>query len=717
MLPSALISSIVLLPAAICLCGASAASAGATQTIANEAGIELSVSDDGSYRVISRNQDWNFAGKVPAPLSRLARNSGSDRAGRYEEIELGSRSSEGAARLGVIRVYRDRPVVVFSWRFLTSGTTAESFPVLSSYPRGLHHLAYTGVFGGYSFDQLGSDGPWVFFDDRANTFILSAASHFMNAALSLGPHEELISGLSASGEDVPRRFEATTALVIEAGVNRAFETWGRFLTDLSGKQRPPNDVDVSLRQLGYWTDNGARYYYSFDEDLGYAGTLRKVLDEFRAMRVRLGYLQLDSWFYPKGHDARWNSADPLHGGTYLYAASKELFPEGLAAFQRSVAVPLIAHNRWIDAHSPYRRQYAMSGNVSVDPRLWDEWMGYLRASGVRTYEQDWLSGPAAPERDLRSGERFLDAISVAARKHNIALQYCMPLPRHFMQGTHYSNLLTIRVSGDRFERSQWPSFLFNGRLASALGEWPWSDVFMSSETSNLLLSVLSGAMVGVGDAIGTFDRANLLRAVRADGVIVKPDEAITPLDQAYIDRAKQRRSPLLASTRTRHERSMTTYLFAFRQADDDPEAAVSPSILGYQGRVYAYDYFNKRGVLVEPGESLSFSVPDDASYWIVAPVGPSGVAVLGDVVRFVSNGRQRVASLRDTGTVTMQLILADGEDRLQLHGFSPAPPRIHAAGASVENLAYDSATRHFQFDLIGRPRSRPVITMRAEPEH
>jgi hypothetical protein len=144
-------------------------------------------------------------------------------------------------------------------------------------------------------------------------------------------------------------------------------------------------------------------------------------------------------------------------------------------------------------------------------------MRYLRASGVRTYEQDWLSGPAVADRDLHSGERFLDALSAAARMQHIALQYCMPLPRHFLQGTHYSNLLTIRVSGDRFEQSQWPAFLFNGRLASALGEWPWSDVFMSSETSNLLLSVLSGSMVGVGDAIGTFDRANLLRAVRADG--------------------------------------------------------------------------------------------------------------------------------------------------------------------------------------------------------
>jgi hypothetical protein len=138
----------------------------------------------------------------------------------------------------------------------------------------------------------------------------------MNASLSFGPDEQLISGISASGEDIPPHFVATTALVIEPGINRAFETWGRFLTDLAGKTRPANDADFSLRYLGYWTDHGARYYYSFEVSLGYAGTLRKVRDEFRSMNIRLGYLQLDSWFYPKGHDGKWNSTDPLRGGTW-----------------------------------------------------------------------------------------------------------------------------------------------------------------------------------------------------------------------------------------------------------------------------------------------------------------------------------------------------------------------------------------------------------------
>ena len=506
----------------------------------------------------------------------------------------------------------------------------------------------------------------------------------MNAALSFGPHQELVSGLSADTEKIPPGFMATSALVIAPGISRAFEIWGRFLTDVTGKKRPANDADFSLKYLGYWTDHGARYYYRYEEALGYVGTLLSVRDQFRAMKIPLGYVQLDSWFYPKGHEGRWQNEGPLGGGTYLYKASSELFPDGLHAFQKQLGLPLIAHNRWIDERSPYREKYAMSGNVTIDQRLWARWMRYLRASGVRAYEQDWLSGPAVPERDLTSGEQFMNAMAQAARQAGITLQYCMPLPRHFLQGTRYSNLLTIRVSGDRFDKQHWASFLFNGGLASALGEWPWTDVVMSAETSNLLLSTLSASIVGVGDGLGQFDRTNLLRVVRSDGVIVKPDDSITPLDSAYIAEANNRGSPVLAAARTRHEGSITSYVFGFGPTPEQRSASFLPAALGYKGPVYAYKYFNKQGMYVEPWQAVEFAVPDNGVYWIVVPVGASGMGFLGDAGKFVSNGRNRIAHILDTGTLTARVVFSAGERRLHLYGFSRVQPAIQTTGAKVE---------------------------------
>ncbi|HEX4112907.1 MAG TPA: hypothetical protein VH020_10255, partial [Stellaceae bacterium] len=549
-----------------------------------------------------------------------------------------------------------------------------------------------------------------FFDDGGNSFILSPASHFMNARLQRAPTGKLASGIVADDGKIPAGFVHHTVMAIEPGINRAFESWGRFLTDLAGKKRPANDADAGLTSLGYWTDHGARYYYHWVPGSDYRATLLQVRDAFRRIGIGLGYMQLDSWFYRKGHEGSWRSKDRLGGGTYLYEASPELFPDGLAAFQKKLRLPLITHNRWLDAKSPYRDKYAVSGNVSVDPKLWAKLMRYLRASGVRTYEQDWLSGQAMPARTLEAGERFMDAMAEAARREGVTLQLCMALPRHFLQGSKYDNLTTIRPSGDRLRAHHWKSFLFNGRLATALGEWPWTDVFQSKETQHLLLATLSGGMVGVGDAIGKLDRDNLLRAVRADGVIVKPDEPLTPLDRSYVAQAKDRAAPVVAAARTDHDGLVTSYVLAFgatRRRETLPTAE-----LGYRGPVYAYDYFAKSGVYLEAGEAMRLAIADPCGFWIVVPVGASGIGFLGDADKFVSNGRKRISRVADDGAVSAQIVFAKGEDRVRLHGFARRRPTLRATGGRIENFAHDPRSGLFQCALIARPGASPIVTAR-----
>jgi len=62
-------------------------------------------------------------------------------------------------------------------------------------------------------------------------------------------------------------------LVIGQGINSTLSTWGHAMTDLQGKTWPANDADATLNYLGYWTDHGAAYYYTYDTSLGYTGTL------------------------------------------------------------------------------------------------------------------------------------------------------------------------------------------------------------------------------------------------------------------------------------------------------------------------------------------------------------------------------------------------------------------------------------------------------------
>ena len=123
-------------------------------------------------------------------------------------------------------------------------------------------------------------------------------------------------------------------------------------------------------------------------------------------------------------------------------------------------------------------------------------------------------------------------------------------------------------------------------------------------------------------ALGEFDRANLNRVIRADGVIVKPDDAITPLDATYIEQANDRRLPIVAAAHTRHQRSITSYVFAFGQPAEQRTARLSPSALGHKGPVYAYNYFDGYGMHLQPGQAVNLPFPTTAPTGSSSRSGP-----------------------------------------------------------------------------------------------
>ncbi|MGA7238523.1 MAG: hypothetical protein WBY44_22760, partial [Bryobacteraceae bacterium] len=441
--------------------------------------------------------------------------------------------------------------------------------------------------------------------------------------------------------------------------------------------------------------------------LTYPQTLKAVKADFNKQGIGLGYLQLDSWFYPKGASYDWRDAAD---GLTQYLADSTLFPTGLNDFQGGMGVPLITHARWIDTSSPYRQQYKMSGNVSIDPAYWAQTAAYLKSSGVATYEQDWLYGPAMTAFNLTDGNAFLDNMAAAMAAQNLTMQYCMPTARHILQSAKYPNLTTIRGAQDRFEPARWTAFLYASRLIAAVGAWPFSDVFMSTETSNLLLTTLSAGPVGVGDQIGTMNTANLLRAVRADGIIVKPDLPITPLDASYIVNAQSLDQPMIAAASTSFGDWTAHYVFAYPQGSNN-QASFTPASLGITGESYVYDYFADTGRLVRPTDAISATIAGDSQYWIVTPVGPSGMALLGDTGQFVTLGRKRVKSVSDDGAIHLTVAFAWGETSRQIEGFSPGAPKVSATNGSISQAAYDRSTHRFRFTVAPGPQGSAATVM------
>jgi hypothetical protein len=357
----------------------------------------------------------------------------------------------------------------------------------------------------------------------------------------------------------------------------------------------------------------------------------------------------------------------------------------------------------------------MSGSVVTDPSYWETVAAYLANSGVATFEQDWLADKAHTDFNLTDPDAFLDNMAASMDRRHLTMQYCMASARHFLQSSKYSNLTTIRTSGDRLQRDRWTDFLYASRLGSALGAWPFTDNFMSSETSQLLLATLSAGPVGIGDPVGAINGPNLLHTVRRDGVIVKPDVPLTPTEASYSNMAHGADAPQVAYTWSDFGGLRTNYVFAFTQGKNS-EAKISPSDFGITGPVYVYDYFAATGQLMDPADVVQKQISGDALYLVMAPVGLSGIAVLGDADHFVTMGKKRVSGLSDQGAARVVVSFADGETSRTITGYSPVPPLVLAIDGSIGQVSYNDSTHLFRVPVMAGSSGSATIRIQ-KPQH
>ena len=228
-------------------------------------------------------------------------------------------------------------------------------------------------------------------------------------------------------------------------------------------------------------------------------------------------------------------------------------------------------------------------------------MELVTSYGAVTYEQDWLNDNGIPSMNLVDPPAYLNNMAAAAAANGINLQYCMVQGRDYLQATLFTNVMTIRTSEDRFDTSRWGEHLYGSRLAQAVGIWPWTDVCMSTEIRNVLLQTLSAGPVGAGDALGTVNATNLLKAVRSDGIIVKPDVPLVPTDGTYVNDALGLGKPFIAATHTDHTNSVALYVFTYGETAANLTNSFRPVDLGITNSAYVYDYFAATGAVVNAG--------------------------------------------------------------------------------------------------------------------
>ncbi len=668
----------------------------------------------GRYSIRDQHPAWTFTGSVDARLHHVRRSTGRDRLGPYRQTSFRWKV-HGKRVTGAIRAYAAGPAAQFILTFNHAMAHPQfPFPNFVAQPRGLHVLSFRdGAFGAPRFAAARSGTPWLLFDRKYNAAIISPARHFIVMTMRGNGKTRIAVRLNRNIPRAPGGYQTRALMVVTHGINRAFHMWGRALTTLGGKTRPSNEAAPALRYLGYWTDHGAHYYYYFNQKLGYACTVRRETRYLLDHHVPIHYLEIDSWWYRKdstnyrGKPARamlpqyarqdWDK----FGGTTHYTASRRLFPNGLGAFDQKLGLPLIVHGRWISRKSPYHKRYKIVGLAPVGPHYWNHIAKYLAANGVMTYLQDWQSVIARHSHffsNLYAGRDFYHNMAAGMAAHGLNVMYCMPLPCALLESTRFNNIIATRVSGDVFTRKRFYNCLFNSRMAGAVGLWPWDDVCMSWQTDNILLQTLSAGVVGFGDPIYGQARGNLLRTVRSDGVIIKPDAPIVPIDRAYLNGALHIHAPVIARTYTDQGGVKTAYVFAFaRTTRDVGKVTFSAADIGLRGPMFVYNYFTHAAAYAPAGRIFTGHLgKNNASYYVCATPGASGIAFMGQKSKFVGVGRARIPVIAESPAgLAATVAFARGEEAITLHGFAAFKPNVTARGGLAGAVQYNAATRHF----------------------
>jgi hypothetical protein len=134
-----------------------------------------------------------------------------------------------------------------------------------------------------------------------------------------------------------------------------------------------------------------------------------------------------------------------------------------------------------------------------------------------------------------------------------------------------------------------------------------------------------------------------------------------------------------------------------------PDSAweITPGTFGIGSAAYVYDVTHKAGVLLPAGQPYRGSLEGSQySFVIIAPIGPSGIAFLGDEDKIAATGKQRIADIHESAaSLSVTVLTAPGDPVVKLHGYADAAPACQLADGKTASVVYDAGTKHFTVDV------------------
>ncbi|KAL4219038.1 hypothetical protein ACF0H5_021621 [Mactra antiquata] len=539
-------------------------------------------------------------------------------------------------------------------------------------------------------------GPLALFNKKGKAVVISPYDNYMSASLWQDLNRrQLVWGIMGGVNDIPANFTYRTILQYGDSINQAFSEWGKTLQGKVGLdkniQRTKNLVkDITVNNLGYWTDNGAYYYYTTQPDKSYETTLADVKSYADQQQIPYRYLQLDSWWYPKENNSR---------GVLTWTALPDVFPSGLQNLSATTGWKFLAHNRYWSKLTPYAKQNNGSfnfivengGSLPIDLEFWRYLFKQAKSWGLIVYEQDWLNRQtmylSSLHTSLTLGTQWLTQMGQAAQENGLTIQYCMAMSRHALQSIEIPAVTQARVSDD---------FLFKAReqwrigetsiFANAINVRPYKDTFWTTSVQpqnrygkeskypglESVVSSLTRGPVGPGDKIGYTNKTLLMRCCRQDGLLLRPSRPALATDKQLMMKAFGQ-SPNVEIWTT-NSRISTGYgytveygiLFA---ADVPDHVTISVTELHFDlltsGIYYPYNditrwqYFNSTTIIDLSGCSKTDFCLFYFSPWIQ---GSNIQAILGESNKWIPVSSDRITEITSTqDSTTLSLSGVPGE--------------------------------------------------------
>ncbi|MFW9820645.1 MAG: hypothetical protein ACFFE5_13630, partial [Candidatus Thorarchaeota archaeon] len=196
----------------------------------------------------------------------------SDKLGEFRSIMAKFRLRDEERRLYItIKNYINQNFIIFKLSIpegIENTSSGKTSKVITSFPsfinKNFNSKVFTyrnKIFCPPSRKIGATSAPVLLYDDNLNCFVLSPLDGFLHTIISKGRNHRINCGIQGEIKALPKEFSQSYILLFDKGINQSMQRLGDILLNYHNSNRNSFYANVVTSYLGYWTDNGAYYYY------------------------------------------------------------------------------------------------------------------------------------------------------------------------------------------------------------------------------------------------------------------------------------------------------------------------------------------------------------------------------------------------------------------------------------------------------------------------